>query len=547
MTLYFAVSDAPEPFDAETHSRQDLGNVLELTIAQRESEYAIAEMRVQNPKTALANRWLHISEDGKHLFHGELSPAPRGTVGAAYYLDAVARPADAETQKAALAESLKTAPGWDALFATPQDDLSDVLAGHGLLPAWDRKALTVSTVDPIGTAPTLDVVPLRGSLDVQSDDTAPASASMTLTAEWRQLNTQVHDVGGRIGRFETLTHKGLVSGWPRAGQSLGGGYRVLESELVERERDREDLTSSYDLGVLAFDPEWEAAGNDPAPAQKRVFEPRLVLEHQFEVRRTETATVTLEAGVQPVIRSDETESEEVKLNDITATSSASPWQPETNYQEGDQVVDGGRILQARRDHFSGDRLNASDWQAIGETSYISSRRVGSFFKTERGQAALAHAAERLKARLRFAARSVLVSCETGMPDPDALTHDTVATVSDPSLVGGSVTGRVVDYALTWANGRRSATLTVACAAGTGGTGEPTLGEPTGAVPTARSRVDVSLEAPFSVQEPAYAAGDPVPETVLRVEPGPAPAADFEQSVEVPVTGTLAIPQQVTLV
>lgn len=543
--LHFAITTSPEVFDPDIHGRNDL-DVFELIISQSETEYALAELRLRNPKASLDGTWLHISEYGKHLAHGEISVAPRGTVGSIYSLDVICRPEDAEAQKAALAESLKSAPGWDPLFSE-SEDISDVLAGNGSVLAWSRTENAVSVVDPLAGSQSLNIVPLEGTLDVQADEAAPQSATLILEVEWKQLNQRYHEIGPRIGRVETMTHTSLVSNWPAEGESLGGGYRIAKSRLTENESDREDLAGEYEIGLLKIDPAWESFGSDTRPAQKRVFEAELGLEHKFEVRRKETCTVSVSAGIQPLVRANEQEEETIRLRDIAKQSSASPWQPQADYLEGDQVVDGDRLLEARQDHFSGDRLNAADWRAIGETSYISSRRIGSFFKTARGQDAIAHAIERLKSRLRYAARSVLVSCDCAMPDPDLLTHDAQATIESPDLIGGNATGRVVGYAMHWSNGRRFASVTIACAAGTGEISELTVGEPAGATPTAYDRVGVRIRNAYDVQKPAYDAGQDVPETVIEVEPIKSPATDFEQSVFVPISGFVPIPKQVILI
>jgi len=542
--LYFAVTENPEAFDAEIHSRQDL-DVLGLAIPQAESEYAIAELELRNPRAAIPGKWLHISEDGKHLFHGELSVSPRGLVGGIYRLEAIGRPADAEAQKVAAAEALKGPPHWDPLFSN-KDDLSEVLAGHGKVPAWSRTDNSLSVVDPIGSAPALTLTPLKGTLDVEADEAIPASASLELEVEWKQLNVQQHSLGGRIGRFETMTHSELAANWPSEGAALGGGATVVQSSLTEHEDEREELSSEYELGVLQFDPGWAAAGTDPRKAEKRAFSCELDIEQRFEVRRKERCTVTLSAGVQEIAHAGETEVETIKLGDISARSSARAWAPDTEYSEGDQVVDGGRLLETRQDHYSGDRLNPSDWRILGEPSYISSRRIGSFFKTDRGQAAIAHAVERLRARLRYAARSVLVSFDCAMPDPDLLTHDCTATVESPDLIGGSATGRVVSYSLHWSSGRRFASVTLACAAGNGLASEVAIEDPEGDVPVAWSRVDVEVHNEYADQSGPYSDGQDVPETFIEIRPQGAPASDFEQEITVPISGFVSIPKQVIL-
>tara|TARA_R110002049_G_scaffold304427_3_gene499616 strand:- start:262 stop:1896 length:1635 start_codon:yes stop_codon:yes gene_type:complete len=542
--LYFAITAEPETFDAETHCRIDL-DVFEVSVSQSESEFALLEIALRNPRAALDGKWIHFSRDGEHIFHGELSVSPRGTVGDVYYVEALGRLPDAGTQMAALAENMKTEPGWDALFASG-DDISEVLAGHGKVLAWSRTDGTVSAVDPLSGAKSLTITPLEDTLTVEADDSVPATAALKMEVEWRQLNIAYHNISGRIGSFKTLTHSELTENWPSVGTKIGSDCAVTESAIAEEADRREDIASSYDLGDLALDPAWAVVGFDPRPAQVRTFTPTLNLEQRFEVRRKETCTVTLNAGVQDVIRSDEIEEETIRLNDITERASASAWRPQTDYLEGDQVVDAGRVLQARADHFSGDRLSPSDWSAVGETSYISSRRISSFFKTTRGRAAINHAVARLQARLRYAARSVLVSCQCEIPDLSLLDHDCIATIKSPDLIGGSATGRVVSYSFNWSDGREYASVTIACAAGDGAADDITVGAAEGAVSGAHVRVEVELTNAYEDQIGAYQNGEDVPETVVLITPQSPPAVDFEQEISVPISGSVAIPKQVIL-
>ncbi|MCG6111566.1 MAG: hypothetical protein MEQ74_05175 [Paracoccus sp.] len=553
MTIHTAVSSIFEEFNPAVHLRDDLF-VQSLSIEHQNDEngrFPVARLTIQNTLAPLDERWLHIAYKGVLVFHGQINAAPRGLVNSLIDIEAIAEPEGHEELLKALVESVKVMPDskYDSLFVPEgaENDPAEVLSGLGSVIAWSRIAAAPVLCDPLSGSRSLVVVPNKDSLDVAPDGPSPASIDVTVEAEWRQLVIQRTDLSGRIGRIETLTSEALEDSWPKTETKIGDAF-VISSSLSENERNRDVLTSSHTppLGALQYDPAWAEGGMVPTKAESREYSPTLAVERRFEVRRLERLTFTVEAGVQPLMRSTEPETMAFKLNEISARSRAKPWQPDTQYVLNEEAIDGQYVIRANQEHRSGSDKTDAFWTVVGEPQYMSSRRVSSFFKTERGQAAAQHALERAKARLRFASRTVLVSCEAPLPgDLSSIGHDTVATIVSPDLIGGQAVGRVVDYTLHF-GAREYMSLTIACAVGTGGDSQPSAGSVDGRVPVVVARMKVDVRNQLSDQLRAFNSGTAVPETLVEVTPLAPPATDITQDLTLPIEGVLSLPRQVNL-
>ncbi len=559
--LYFALVNDGEAFDPVTHAREDL-TVFDLAISQREGEFARADLQVWNPRAALPANRLYISEDGVLLFSGEVSRAPRGQVSERIRIEVIGRPSDADARLATLVEGLKVAPYYDPLFVASgdADDAGTVLTGHGKVLAWGRVSGDVSAVDFLSGSSTVALTPFRGSVSVDVADDVPATASYSMKVQWGQLRKETYGPFDELKEIKTLTPDGLLKNWPKVGTSLGGGFSVTRSSVEETSYDfrkkgksddpfvknREDLERFVDVKPDELDPVVLADGKWKQVAEKATLAADLVIQNVYEIRRTETATVSVSAGVQAVIRSGSAEDEALDLQDITQSDAVSSWAPRVEYLVGAQVLDGGNVYEAREDHISGAVRTPGRWNLVGESSYLSSRRVYSFFRTSRGQAAIDHAVERLKARLRYAARAVRISFDCAMPDPASITADMTATISDPALPGGSATGRVVGYDLEWGGGRKQARIEMACAAGTGIGAALTIAPASGSVPYSNGRLSLSVEDRAEAQIASFDAGDAISPTVVNIEPTPAPATDVNQTADFQVSGEVLVPKQIDL-
>ena len=546
--LYFALVSDGEVFDPAVHSRGDL-TVFRLSISQAEGEFARAELTVWNTRAPLPGERIFVSEDGVLLFNGEITSVPRGAVGAKISIEAIARPSDADARLDALAESLKTPPHWDPLFADPENrnDIGEILTGHGKVLAWDRISGEVSAVGPLSGASNLTLTPLRDTLSIDIDGKVPAAVRFELRAEWTQLGRQSFDLSRDLRDLATMTPDGLIDGWPRPGQRIGDGFEVSDARGAERlgEPERETIEIQRDVATDELDPVFLDAGTYPDRAEIVPLEAKLKMEYRYEVSRVETASVSLAAGVQDVLRSGEEEVEEIQLQDLAGETDAAPWRAGVEYAAGDLIVDGAEVFEAREGHVSGRRRDPDKWSLIGESSYLSSRRVASFFRTPRGEQAVAHAVERAKARLRYASRAVLLSFDTAMPDPASVSADLAATVQHPGIVGGQATGRVVSYELRWGGGTRDASWEVACAAGTEtGIASPTVEPEDGGPVFVGGRADVEIRNAADEQRARFESGGEISPTEVRIRTTPAPSRDFEATVGFDGPDILFIPRQV---
>lgn len=568
MTIkYLALVGDTEAWDPDVHQRWDLG-AFDLAIEHRESELAVARITAINPQasfSSLDGRRVLISTRGRLLFDGIVTGVPRGLVGQKLTLEAIARPADTavmDAQLAVLAEGAKVAPFWDPLFVPEgsDDDWAEILAGRSQVVAHSRIQGTPSLCDALGGATNMDIVPLNGSVSYSLETNVAPRYGVKLKAKWRQLASMRFDDGGQFWDLTSMTPDGLIAAFPKEGASIGDGFTVVRS-IIERAEDPEDghtITWSRPAAE-ELDPAWWDAGGTTSTSVSTLLryeiDAQFEVEYRWQVARTETATMSVQSRAQPGVIGQTEEWEEMELRDLTETESRRPWAPNTAYDLDDEVVDGRNAYRCRTPHVSGPTRTAAEWSLLGPSSYIASRQYISFFKSARGRAAMEHALQRMKARARMAARSVRISFEAPMPArPWQITEDMTVSITSPKIPGGYATGRLVEYSLSWSNGRASFSGTIACAAGLGDVADPVIGTAEGYTPESLGRMTVSVENDGEAQLDWLEANAPegtpvegsldVPVTTITINTHPAAATSFEQAVSFPISGAIGIPTQV---
>jgi len=550
---YIALVGDDEVFNKFTHTRRDL-DALDLEIECNDGELPVIRMRVKNPRTpisALLNKRVFLSSAGKLIADATLSSVPRGAVGRTVDLEAVARPADLDELLALLAEDMKQAPFWDTLFVPQgsEDDWAEILAGRSSILAYSRTG-GVSVVDALSGSTNLSILPHTDSISYDRQPVAP-SFGIELTAKWKQAVRQVFNLhSGNVFRdFTTANMSDIKSGFPRAGMGIGSGFSVIRGSAaqkmlvfkpVETKHSRFGTTPGNELDP-AFDGRLEKQYLTVAE-----MDLSLSIEHNFETNRTETSEFSFPVSLQDGAAEGEEEIETVALRDISERSSASSWQANKDYNEGDEVVDGSSVYTAREDHYSGSSRDAAKWSLSGETSYLSSRRVSSFFRSTRGQQALAHAVERVRARARVASRCVTVEFECDMPDPSLITEDCTATIAHPLIPGGSVNGRLIGYSLFWSNGRQWMSGTIAACPGTDAGEDLAIEVESGTPKSVEGRIDVSIENAGAEQAAAFLSGETPGPTKITIKATPATSGDFEHEVFVSISGSVEVPQGVNI-
>lgn len=550
--LYFALTTDQEAFDATTHARNDL-DVLSLSISQDENEIARAEMEIQNPKGKLRERKILISEDGILLFRGTISSVPRGDSGETVTIEAIARPDNADVVLQELVDGLKYAPFYDLLFIPvgEENDPSEVLAGHGKVLAWDRANHTVDAADILGGSSSVTVEPFFNSLSYDITEDIPRSASIVANVSWSQRIRRSHNLQTSIFALSTMTPDKLIEGFPKAGDELSSGFRVVSSEIEEEKTGlgrsmRQQVAVVHNVASDELDPAFIAEGSYVEKAEIVPLTGNLIVVSDHSVRRIEHASLTLTAGIQEVLNTDAIDIEDITLRDITVGNGYPGWQPRVNYAAGDVVVCGTHEYRSKTDHFSSFRFNEDAWDDLGEAAYITSQTSDSFFASSRGADAAEHMKARAEARLRYLSRAVVVSFDCAMPNPSLITADCQATVIDPRFDGGTATGRVISYRLDWVNGARTASFDVACCAGLG-EGEPVvLNAPDGIPETASVSVDVLIEDNSENQREAFVSGGEIPPTEISFSTRSPASKDYEISLLFSANGPISLPRQINL-
>lgn len=583
---YVAIVEPNEAWNPDVHQRRDL-LPMTLAIEARDFSTPTATLTVKNPNLApsqLSDKRILISDRGRLIFDGVLEPAPIGLVDDIITLLANARPPVEEDLRGAmnvLATSLKVAPYWEPL-CVPQgqeDDWTEILAARASVVAHSRIQGAPSVCNALNGSTVLTVKPRKGSIRYPEFEKIAGKYGVKLKASWKELVAQPievviksEDSSGIFDRLETYTWEGIVENFPKVGETIGDGFYVAQSECeLDVEDDRaetpvivpvEEFVATFVPGEAELDPFIAQNGSSKVKFQCAAIKARLNLEYRWEAERTETAEFKFPIVAQPGATNSEENIEEINLRSLTDGTSASSWQPNTEYAVGAEIADGRFIYRCRVAHTSGAVRTGAEWVFVGETNYLAARRVASFFRSARGQAVLAHALERAKTRARFAARNVRVSFESAMPKPWHVTEDMrIVLDAGPApnrLPGGSATGRLVEYRLLWDRGERLFSGVIACCIGNGTLSEPTLGTITGRASGASGRVEVVVENDRAAQRAALEAaqtiveGEPafnleqLPETVVRITTTPAASTSFEADISVPISGSLGFPLQLPI-
>lgn len=570
--LTFAIVEPGEVFDPAIHLREDL-TVLSCDLEHStEGGYARLALEIVNFRVPLPGKRLLFAVDGVLQFDGTITTA-RGQVGRVVDIEAIAEPSDAEAQKSAAAEALKVAPGYDELTVREEDrgDLAEILAGYSRSLSWGRTSHQLSVVDIYEGSSHIEIEPIEGSLS-QSMSKPPSEIRINAVANWRQLKNDLHDVGGALFGLKTMTPEGLIEEWPEPGDTLGTGFIVTEAS-IEPATDftgqvkREEVSSEQSLtGGYNIDPSFAAYGFELRRAALTELSPTLRVRHIYELRRKETMSATVPLSLQPGVVYGQAEDLTVNLQELTEPANHPEWEPRTFYLANARVIRQDSIYRAISDHTSGADFESEKWGLVAESSYIASRRYASFFKSARGQAVAEHMLERARARARHVSRCIELTCDCAHPDLALLGENTTATITSPGLIGGSATGKVVEYVVRWGGGRRDARITIACAPGTGIADDMALGAPTIDTPNSSGGVIPVITNPGDFQRRYFEANGDLPtsikkdapiifegkeiektlETIVEFEAVKATSQDLIGTASYPITGAAGVPQGVTI-
>lgn len=467
MEIFFAYIGQAEQFDAATHARVD-ERVESLLISQIEGEFPGASVSIQARPDGYLRLGRRVAISCEHggtiypLLVGTITGAPLGLDGEFVTLELIGKNPGWQSAQEALIEGAAVAPFFDPLFVS-RDQIRDpaaVLTGRGATIAWDRVTGQPRLSDILDGPRTLTLPRIRkGTLVPDVEGAVLSAVELEIAAGWSQDASAISEVSWEHGaQLEVVADKALAEAWPKPQEEIGGNWRILDSELhLRRDRyvDLGEIPAEYDSAIYSGDvPVYRAQ-----VARVSVMNPR-------SQAREERLTVRLDADVQD-LSENSVERLSVSLRDLIGEGDdVDPWAPTASYEIGDIVFYAGKLYEAAADHTGGYAFDASQWS---ELPPYQGKIAETFFKTARGQAALAHAVERCRARLRYAARAVRVVFEIPMEDCLDLQIDDRVSVSHPAMPGQTMTGKVVRYEFHAGNdGSRVAIVEIACAVGRGG-------------------------------------------------------------------------------
>lgn len=457
--------------------------VFSFEIVHNEGEFASLAVTLVNPRVGLLNdsrsqwcwfSWRRPDDVLVPLFHGRLVGIPADMSTTTVTLNFVARPEDFDSQKSALAESLKVYPYWDPIWIA-DDQLADpdvVLSARPALWHIGRIDKTVTISDILngedGTITYDDTQTMANTLQF-SYGTTISQVHVVATVSWDQSGFGTVDVtdqlleafqkeGSKKYYATTYTGQGLEATWPVPGTDIGGGWSVFESSsnLKNKNLTESDYLSvpidpakatpdftieswwatspeGYDYWYNKAYNEWLAEQMTKPREEARFYEwrfqPRLVVQYQGTRGRSEVLSFDVHADIQPLLYEDEPTVTEVT---IESNSLSEPIDPD------------GAV-------------------PIGDLSR------NTFFDTERADQAISYLLSMVRSQILFAARAINITADVPFPAAVNLScrHNVLLALDD--LPGGQALGKVTSYTLSLDgnDGNALAHVTIGCTVGSG--------------------------------------------------------------------------------
>ncbi|RWO29567.1 MAG: hypothetical protein EOS10_22240 [Mesorhizobium sp.] len=458
--FYFAWADVTDTTFGPEFEIED-EDMARLELGQKEGEIASLAMVVKNPRVGLlaAGRkqwgwlsWLDSENptSGPHpLFFGRLVGVPSEPQGNAVTLQFVARPADYDAQKLALAETLKVAPWWDPIWVREdmRDDPDAVIEARTAFYDVDRVSHVMALSDMLNGGDGL--VDFGGdfitdSLDIDFGSPPVRTVTVEASVTWDQSAAGVVDItpqllaafsaagSGSNHAIKTLTGDGLMLDWPVEEKTIGGGWSWGPCSAVRT--DGKTVTQDYATVIMTN-------GNGQFP----IWTIKPVLNAAYDVSRPreEVLSFTLEADVQALL----TEPGDEEVIAIKVSGNA------------DELVD------------------PADTDNPGGTAPIGDVRRRAYFPTERGLRSLDYLIALARGNILERSRAVAVSFTVPFRQGIDLSCRKNARILDDRIPGGEATGKVIGYSLTAENGRMLADVTIGCTVGKGNTVTTLTGDP----------------------------------------------------------------------
>lgn len=468
--LFFALVDEAEVFDDGVHNREDL-KVFNLKITQSESEFARAELLIQNPREGLLattrKKRIFISCEETPdsptiilLFSGRILALPTDLDRETVVLEYLAKPETWETDLQTAVDALKVAPYYNELFLAPEDRVEnfEVLSAYSGLLEWDRALGTVEYCDFIQGTEFIDVGSdfIYDSLSLDAGDPPVTRMNLNIEAQWEQLGVGEVDVAEAIRQtftntaiatpqINTLTPQAFEAGWGKI--QIPRGYELLASHLTAVANSfgltQEDLSSApatVDGSAYLTSEGFDTGGNRLCTVARVWYEATLLVLGTYRQKRREQARASVLASVQPyTVSSEVVEELSLRIQDPVAAVNGAVLDP-------------------------------------GYPSFFLLPDLSDF--STYGQQALEYGLLRCVARLKKAARCAEVTFSSRLENFLGISCRHSLRITGDVLPNETLGGKVVSYVLEvdGPTGRQLATMTIGCVIGNGEDSVAELGD-----------------------------------------------------------------------
>ena len=474
--FYFAWTEPTDTAFIQAFARNDEA-IVGFEVSHAEGDFPSATIDLRNPRVGLLNPgrkiWAWLSWDGdsassagaEALFFGRLVGVPSDIQENIVRLTFIGRPADYDTQKRALAETLKVRPYYDKIWIDPtrRDDPDVALEARPSLWHINRLTHAVTVSDILaGEDGTVSFGPsdiIADSLNISYGEAPLRRVAVTADVLWNQQASGTVDITPELvaafaaagttepNMVSSFTGQGLGDDWPGAEDDIGGGWKIGAATLTPA--DGTILKRAFKQVTVKFTevPETGIGTATAVPFKIKFprwrFLPYLPVAYEAARSRTETLNLELHADVQAMI-SDESETELLQLSFSSSEIS--------------ELVDG-------------ENSNA--------TMPIEDLRRRQYFPTDRGQQSIEYLISLARARLLTRARTVQIEFETSFARAADLTCRLSAAISDDRLPSGLAAGKIVGYGFACDGDTGSLTgwVSVACSIGQGNSVSALAGNP----------------------------------------------------------------------
>lgn len=460
MIFYFAWSpDGNQPFGPTFHREDE--DVFSWSLDHAEGDFSALKVELRNPRVGMLrtdrDQWVWFSvrlDNGtvKKIFHGRLVAVPEDLHAEIISVEFIGRPANFDTQKRALAESMKVLPFYDPVWI-PEDHDKDpdaVLEGYSKMWHIGRSDKTVTASDICVGEDTTFVLTesdiFDESLSITYGESPFTRIDVTAQVSWEQKAAGSVDIsdalraafaaaGSGAGKISSYTGQGLELDWPFKGDDIGGGWTMGVNTLKLLSGD--GVTPTYITCPIQ-----ETSTSDVVAARFYlwVFGADMKVDYAASRSRTETVKFSVTANMQ----------------DIDA--SAEP-DPETLDYSSARIVG---------------KIDAGGAMPIGK---LWSR---TYFGLDRGKDSIEYLLCVCRANFLKSARAAEISFEGDFEQLlDISCRDNVI-LSTPKLPNGEAQGKVIGYnmSLDGDEGVLKTKVTIGCTIGRGGTLVPVAPVPT---------------------------------------------------------------------